>query len=133
MRKYCFIPARMGSSRFPGKPLFKINNKPMIEWIYLSSKESNCDEVYITTPDQEIIDFCNEKNFPVLRTSSKHERCLDRIYESYNLLRNKSASDIIVCMQGDEPLIEANMINNIINFHTQKKIGFCSFRFKNFF
>ena len=59
----------MGSSRFPGKPLFKINNKPMIEWIFLASKKSQCHEVYITTPDEEIISFVMKKIFRIKNIS----------------------------------------------------------------
>ena len=114
----------MGSSRFPGKPLFKILDKPLLQWVYEGSKDAEIDELYVTTPDKEIIDFCVQKKYQVIKTSNSHERCLDRIYEAYFRLDNRSEDDIIVCMQGDEPLIEANMINNIINFHTQKKSDF---------
>ena len=124
MKIHCFIPARMGSSRFPGKPLFKINNKAMIEWVFLASKKSQCHEVYITTPDEEIISFCNEKNFPVLKTSPKHERCLDRVYEAYQGIKDKNDKDIVVCMQGDEPLVVPEMINTIVKFHKKRSSDF---------
>ena len=96
----------------------------MIEWIYLASKEADVDEVYITTPDQEIIEYCIKNNFPFLKTSSNHERCLDRVYESYQLLSDKNENDIIICMQGDEPLVYPKLINDIIIFHNKKQSDF---------
>ena len=124
MTVYCFIPARMGSSRFPGKPLHLINGKPLIEWVYESASKSQVDYLFITTPDEEIINFCKNKKYPFIRTSNKHERCLDRIYEAYFSLEDKKEEDIIVCMQGDEPLTSYLMINDIIEFHKFKKSDF---------
>ena len=120
MRKLCFIPARMGSSRFPGKPLFKIKGKSLIQWVFESSIQAKVDEVYITTHDNEIIEFCKEKNYPYIKTSHKHERCLDRVYEAYKHLNNRKDNDLIICMQGDEPLVTPSMINRIIEFHSNK-------------
>ena len=63
MKVYCFIPARMGSSRFPGKPLALINNTPMIEYVYNNVKEStNIKNVWVATPDKEIFDQCQNIN-----------------------------------------------------------------------
>lgn len=124
MNKLCFIPARMGSSRFPGKPLHLIHKKPLIQWVYEAASRSAIDKLYITTPDKEIIDFCNKNNFPVIKTSNKHERCLDRIYEAYSLLNRKNDNDVIICMQGDEPLISHKMIDSIIDFHKDKNSDF---------
>ena len=114
----------MGSSRFPGKPLFKILDKPLLQWVYEGSKDAEIDELYVTTPDKEIIDFCVQKKYQVIKTSNSHERCLDRIYEAYFRLDNRSEDDIIVCMQGDEPLVTAEMINNILSFHKSKNCDF---------
>ena len=124
MRIFCFIPARMGSSRFPGKPLFKILGKPLLQWVYEGSKNAEIDELYVTTPDKEIIDFCAQNKYQVIKTSNNHERCLDRIHEAYFRLDNRSADDIIICMQGDEPLITPKMINNILSFHKSKNCDF---------
>ena len=124
MTVYCFIPARMGSSRFPGKPLHLINGKPLIEWVYESASNSKLDYLFITTPDDEIINFCEDKKYPFIRTSNNHERCLDRIYEAYFTLENREEDDIIICMQGDEPLTSYLMINDIIEFHKSKKSDF---------
>ena len=124
MSIFLFIPARMGSSRFPGKPLFKLFGKPMIQWIYEASIKSKADKVYITTPDKEIINFCKSMNYPFIKTSVKHERCLDRIGEAYEYIEPKEESDILVCMQGDEPLVTTNMINKLIDFHLKGQYEF---------
>ena len=114
----------MGSSRFPGKPLHLINNKPMLEWVYEASKKSQIDALFITTPDQEIIDYCKSKNYKCIKTSNKHERCLDRINEAYLKLNKHLKDDLIICMQGDEPLIDPIMINKTIEFHIDKNCDF---------
>ena len=124
MKRICFIPARLESSRFPGKPLFNINGKPMIQWVYEACSKADISELYIATPNEEIIDFCNSKNYKVLKTSHSHERGLDRIYEAYNSLEIRDEKDLIVIMQGDEPLVTPSMINKIIYFHNELRCDF---------
>ncbi len=124
MRKICIIPARLESSRFPGKPLFRINGKPMIQWVYEACEKSNITELYVATPNKEIIDFCISKSFKYIKTSHSHQRGLDRIFEAYNSLEAKKDDDLIICMQGDEPLVVPSMINKIISFHEKTKCDF---------
>jgi len=123
MRTKLFIPARMGSSRFPGKPLYKIKDKPMLQWVYDASIKSNADEVYVTSPDPEILDYCKQKNIPCVLTSIAHERCLDRVGEAAELT-DSHPDDIIVCMQGDEPLVHETIINSIIAHHNNSDFKF---------
>lgn len=124
MRKICIIPARLESSRFPRKPLFKINGKPMVEWVYEACAKANITELYLATPNEEIIDFCISKSFNYIKTSHSHQRGLDRIFEAYNSLEEKKDDDLIICMQGDEPLVVPSMINKIISFHEKRKCDF---------
>ena len=114
----------MGSSRFPGKPLYKLYGKPMIQWIYEASIKSKADRVFITTPDKEILEFCKKMHYPCVETSLKHERCLDRIGEAYEYVTPKQESDILICMQGDEPLVQTIMINKLIDFHLKGNFEF---------
>ena len=108
------IPARMSSSRFPGKPLAKINDKAMIEYIHDTCKSCKIlDDVYIATCDTEIKDYM--KSAKVIMTSSKHERATDRVNEAIEKLeQQKKHFDIVVMIQGDEPMITSKMIEQSV-------------------
>jgi len=102
MKIVAIIPARMGSSRFPGKPLAPIHGKTMIEHVY--KRVAMCerlDATYIATCDEEIRSAAEAFGAPVIMTSSKHERASDRIAEA----AEKLDADIVVMVQGDEPMI----------------------------
>ena len=124
MKRICFIPARLESTRFPGKPLFVINGNPMLQWVYEACSKSEISELYIATPNDEIIEFCKTKKYNFIKTSHSHKRGIDRIYEAYNSLELNNDEDLIVIMQGDEPLVNPNMINKIISFHCEIKCDF---------
>jgi len=111
------IPARMGSSRFPGKPLAKIHGIPMIGHVYKRSKLANMlNEVYIATCDNEIADYVKSIDGKTIMTSNMHERASDRTAEA--LLKIEKGTgikvDIIVMLQGDEPMIIPEMIEAAI-------------------
>lgn len=110
------IPARMGSSRFPGKPLYPILNKPMLQWVYERSSSSPLiAQTYIATPDQEIIDFCKSRSFDSILTSHVHLRASDRCAEAISSIPNLSSQDIILMIQGDEPLVNHQMISESLS------------------
>lgn len=105
------IPARYKSSRFPGKPLADICGKPMIWWVYQQCKKvEDFDEVYVATDDNNIFDVCRSLNIKVIMTSDKHKTGTDRIGE----VARKIKADLIVNIQGDEPLLEPNTIKAAI-------------------
>jgi len=107
------IPARMGSSRFPGKPLKNILGKPMVAHVYHRSKMSNIlNNVYIATCDKEIEDYCLRNDLNVVMTSKKHKRASDRTAEAMLKIEKKlnKRIDIVVMIQGDEPMIWPQMI-----------------------
>lgn len=105
------IPARYESSRFPGKPLVDICGKPMIWWVYQQCKKvGDFDAVYVATDDQRIYDTCTDLNIEVLMTSDKHKTGTDRIGE----VARKISADLIVNIQGDEPLLEPATIEAAI-------------------
>ena len=116
MRVIGLIPARMGSSRFPGKPLYPILGLPMIEHVYRRAlMYSNWDALAVTTCDQEILNWGQSKNVPVIMTSPLHTRCLDRVAEAApKLLPDLTEDDIVVCVQGDEPMLYPEMIDSVI-------------------
>jgi len=106
------IPVRMGSSRFPGKPLFQIAGMPMLEHVWHRSKlYANWDELFLATCDEEIKEFADDKNIPCVMTSDKHERALDRVAEAIeNSDFEINANDIVLNVQGDEPMMRPDMI-----------------------
>ena len=107
------IPARMGSSRFPGKPLANIHGMPMIGHVYFRSKLAKIlDEVYVATCDQEIIDYIKSIDGKAIMTDTSHERASDRTAEALGIIEKqiKKEIDIVVMLQGDEPMILPEMI-----------------------
>jgi len=111
------IPARMGSSRFPGKPMAKINGIPMVGHVYYRSKmSSKLDDVYVATCDKEIADYINLIGGKAIMTSDKHKRASDRVAEALGKIENQIGGkvDIIVLLQGDEPMIFPEMIDEAV-------------------
>ena len=105
------IPARYQSSRFPGKPLVLIQGKPMIQWVYERTKRSSLlDRVIVATDDERIqrvvLGFGGEAEM----TATTHSTGTDRIAE----VAGRVACDIVVNVQGDEPLIRPEMIDEAI-------------------
>jgi 3-deoxy-manno-octulosonate cytidylyltransferase (CMP-KDO synthetase) len=101
------IPARMGSSRFPGKPLASILGYSMIEHVYRRTAMCNLlDDVWVATCDQEIMDAVSAFGGKAIMTSASHERASDRIAEAMQ----QSDADIVVMVQGDEPMTYPQMI-----------------------
>lgn len=117
------IPARMAATRFPGKPLKKIINFTMLEHVYYRAKIfKNWDVLIVATCDKEIFEFCQKKKIPCLMTSVKHTRCLDRVYEAAKNINIKLKNeDLVVCVQGDEPLLTPDMIKKTIDVVFKKK------------
>ena len=105
------IPARYQSSRFPGKPLADICGKPMIWWVYQQClKVEDFDAVYVATDDEKIFNTCTELGVQVVMTSDTHRTGTDRIGE----VARKIPADLIVNIQGDEPLLEPATIRAAI-------------------
>lgn len=112
------IPARMGSSRFPGKPLAKIQGIPMIGHVYFRCKLSQAlDEVYIATCDDEIYQYAKSIGAKCIMTSIDHERATDRTAEAMIKIESETGirTEIVVMIQGDEPVVFPEMINVAID------------------
>ena len=110
-RTIAVIPARYGSTRFPGKPLALIAGKPMVQWCYEStSKCKELDDILVATDDQRIVDAVTAFGGKAVMTSPNHATGTDRIAEA---IQNDSA-DLILNVQGDEPLMSANVLSRLI-------------------
>ena len=104
------IPARYGSSRFPGKPLQDICGKPMLWWVYQqASKVEEFDQVVVATDDRRIADLCESYGMNYVMTG-EHSTHIARIHE----VSTKIDADYYVNINGDEPLIEKETIQAII-------------------
>ena len=117
MNILALIPARMGSSRFPGKPMANLLEVPMIEHVY--KRVCLNDQLALTavaTCDNEIADHIESIGGSAVMTSSQHERASDRCAEALDILEKKNdiTYDIIVMVQGDEPLVHPIMISEAL-------------------
>ena len=123
MKIFGYIPARMASSRLPGKPLKYILGKTMLDHVYQRAKMFNkWHGLFIAGCDKEIRNFCSNKNYPYIETSKKHDRCLDRVVEAAFKTKEKiSEADVVVCIQGDEPMFKPKMIKTVIDGLTINK------------
>jgi 3-deoxy-D-manno-octulosonate cytidylyltransferase len=103
MRCIIVIPARMASTRFPGKPLCDLMGKPMIQWVVEAAREAKvAEQVLVATPDDEILEACAGFGVEAVRTRIDHPSGTDRIVE----VSHKHRADLYVNVQGDEPLIQ---------------------------
>ena len=109
------IPTRLGAKRFPNKPLEKINNVPMIIHVLNRAKESNVGEVFVATPDDEILQVVKENGGKAFLTKEDHQSGSDRIHEIY-VKELKNNTDLIINLQGDMPNIKPNLKYTLIKF-----------------
>lgn len=106
------IPARFGATRLPGKPLMDIAGKPMIQHVYERASESGASDIIIATDDERIKKAAEDFGARVCMTSSKHHSGTDRITEVVDKL-GFSDEQIIVNLQGDEPLMPPSVIRQV--------------------
>lgn len=106
------IPARYGSTRFPGKPLAEICGKPMLWWVYNQvRKVEEFRNVVAAVDDHRLIEVCEEHGIPYILTKNDHPEHISRIHE----VSEKIKADVYVCVNGDEPLISPECIRTVIN------------------
>ncbi len=117
MRSIAIIPARYSSSRFPGKPLAILKDKPMIMWVYNAVVESGLfDKVVVATDDNRIYDKVTAYNENVMMTSSQHTCGTQRCEEVLCELEKKGENfDVVVNVQGDEPLINTEQLKKVLS------------------
>ncbi len=114
------IPTRLNSSRLPAKALLPINNLPLIMHVYKRAKLSKLiDDVIICCDDTKIYKVVKKYGAKVILTSKNHHNGTDRICEGYKKIKKKY--DLIVDIQGDEPLISPVHIDKVIEFHLKNK------------
>ena len=103
------IPSRLAAVRFPNKPLMKINNKEMILHVHQTAIKSDVGEVYVVSPDEEILKLIKQNGGNAIKSLKSHETGTDRVYEAYDKFLKKK-NDIIINLQGDMPNLDPNSI-----------------------
>ncbi len=122
MKAIVIIPARMSATRFPNKPLARIAGLSMIAHCFLRAKMAKLiQEVYVATCDYEIAEEINGWNGKVIMTSSHHERASDRTAEALTKIEQAEGKkiDVIIMLQGDEPLINPDCLDELVKNHQQ--------------
>lgn len=104
------IPARYGSTRFPGKPLAELQGKPIIQWVYEACKKANCGEVIIATEDKRITSAAASFGAKAVMTSADCQSGTDRIYQATKGL----GADYVINVQGDEPFVQPETIKAVV-------------------
>ena len=124
MKTLIIITSRLSATRLPGKPLLKMNGLSIISHVVKNAENANIGEVYVATEDQEIIDDIHNNGGQAILTSKDHKTGTDRIYEALKKLDKKDA-DLVINLQGDEPLMKSDDIKNLNNkmIISQSKIG----------
>ena len=123
MKTLIIIPSRLSATRLPGKPLLKINGLSMISHVFKKAEEANIGDVVVATEDQEIMDDVKNNGGQAILTGKQHKSGTDRIYEALQKL--KKNIDLIMNLQGDEPLMNVEDIRNLNNqmIKNQSELG----------
>ena len=112
MKTLVIIPSRLSATRLPGKPLLKINGISIISHVFKKAEQANIGDVIVAAEDQEIIDDVKKNGGQAVLTKKKHETGTDRIYEVLQKFDNSNI-DLIMNLQGDEPLMNIEDIRNL--------------------
>ena len=114
MKTLVIIPSRLSATRLPGKPLLKINGLSIISHVFKKAEEANIGEVIVATGDQEIVDEVKKNGGQAILTNNQHQTGTDRIYEAIEKIDNSNI-DLVMNLQGDEPLMNIDDIKNLNN------------------
>ena len=112
MKTLVIIPSRLSAVRLPGKPLFKINGLSIITHVFKKAEEANIGEVIVAAEDQEIVDDVKNNGGQAILTKNHHKTGTDRVYEALLKIDN-SDIDLVMNLQGDEPLMNIDDIKNL--------------------
>jgi 3-deoxy-manno-octulosonate cytidylyltransferase (CMP-KDO synthetase) len=125
MKAIAIIPARMGATRFPGKPMKPLLGMPMIGHCYHRTTLANCfSEVYVATCDQLIADYIESIGGRALMTSPIHDRASTRTAEALSIIEQQQSDpiDVVVMVQGDEPIIAPGAIRETLAYFADDEV-----------
>ena len=123
MKVIGIIPARYGSSRFEGKPLADICGKTMIQRVYEQAIQA-IDVVYVATDDQRIYDRVISFGGKAIMTSIEHQTGSNRCLEASNSIQAEYNHDVIINIQGDEPLLDPENLKTLIDLFRELNVNF---------
>ena len=115
MENLIIIPSRMASSRFPGKPLVKIDGIPMIQRVWQQAIKADLGNVYVACSESEIFNLINSLGGNAILTNPNLPSGTDRIYSAFKQIENYSKIEAIINLQGDMPLINPNHIKRVLD------------------
>ncbi|MFH4415696.1 MAG: 3-deoxy-manno-octulosonate cytidylyltransferase [Neisseriaceae bacterium] len=115
---FVIIPARLESTRLPRKVLLELSGLPMLIHVAKRCQQSQAREVWVATDSSEIMATCQRHNIPVIMTQTHHQSGTDRLAEAVQKLKFEP-EQIIVNVQADEPLIEPNLIDQLVRDFSQ--------------
>ena len=132
MKTLIIIPSRLSATRLPGKPLLKINGLSIISHVFKKAEKANIGEVVVATEDLEIMDDVKKNGGQAILTEKKHKTGTDRVYEASLNLDCKNI-DLIMNLQGDEPLMNIEDIRNLNNqmIKNQSQLGTLASKIKD--
>ena len=132
MKTIIIIPSRLSASRLPGKPLLKINGLSIISHVLKKAQQANIGDVVVATEDNEILEEVKKNGGQAILTANRHKTGTDRIYEALQKINNSNI-DLIMNLQGDEPLINIDDIKNLNNqmIKNKSQLGTLASRIEN--
>jgi len=119
------IPARMAASRFPGKPMAELHGMPMVgHCFHRTSLAIGVDATYVATCDQEIVNYVNSIGGSAIMTSTSHTCATTRTAQAMEIIESQSNEkvDIVVMVQGDEPLIPPEVISELLTHFSDPSV-----------
>ena len=114
MKSIVIIPSRMASTRFPGKPLVKIDGIPMVQRVWQQAIEANVGKVYVACSETEVYDLINSIGGNAILTDPNLPSGTDRVHSAYKQINNFSEIESIINLQGDMPLIKPQHIKKVL-------------------
>lgn len=131
MRAIGIIPARMGSARFPGKPLAELHGRPMVWWVYRAAAATELLEpVFVATPDAEILDCCRERRIPAIPTSAGCRNGTERVRDALRQLAQRDPDEVVLNIQGDEPTIGPGALDALARAFVDPEVRIASLYFR---
>ena len=119
------LPVRLNSQRLEKKALLRIKNVPLFVYTAKQALKSDAQKVVVATDNQEILETAQEFNITAIMTAVSHQSGTDRIKEAASILK-LGLNDIVINVQGDEPLIEPSLINKLAELLNKDSVDFVS-------
>ncbi len=115
MKTVVIIPARLSSTRLPGKILLDLGGKPVVQWVYEAALAARASDVFVATDDSSVLKAVEEFGGNAVLTSPNHPSGTDRVHEALEKIPSGNDYDLVVNVQGDEPFISTSVVDGIVS------------------